>query len=744
MVCNQVRDILIFLIRYYTRFVISRFQLNLDLVKITSYPTKSFLRNLFRFVQERAALTLFLFAGLFLLSAWGLKYSRLELDIYDVYDPGFQSSVDLSDMKSFYNDRSQMLVAFHFDEYPSADKLCKLLNWSRRLASYKDVKAITSLWSIRAPKVQEEKVWYPKSLEDPCQMSENSEYVLHNFSDKFFRHLISPSGTKDLVFDISFSGSDSDTSQVQYIIDETEKFVDSDLPGASVDYLGMASFRYHFKKIIYKDSFYNILILLIILLFMRLVYGTWISGALLALTLVGSTVVLYGVLGWIGIPIDILTNNLFLMTAVAGTADFIFVSQYQMKGSYQDSFYELITPCFFTTLTTVIGFISLNSSDLEIIQRFGNGAALGALAEWAMMFIFLPAFLKVIGKDKSWVNPAKAWKIPGLIRLQNIVLPKFAVILCTILMLLSLPSFFFLNDQDSPVKNLPKDHVLRVGYEKFQERFLWQGQVYLYFPELIDEKELSSIMDSIQKNNLVFRAENPQELAEEWTTGLPKLRKELILRELSMTPLWGRYYSAFDTLRVPLYLKEQDLHSLRYLRDDIERICQGKCRLSGQRVVYLEYGEKISRTMIESFAVSIFFVISIIGILLWAKGKFYYFIPVTISALMGPLIILSLIAIFQVPVTLITSIFLAVMVGLAGDNGIHYLLASDQNLEEGIESRSEASLMVTIIMIFGSSMFILQSLLPMKILGILFVSGFLINLMGDLWGLKGLLSKKLD
>lgn len=678
------------------------------------------------------------------MSAWGLKYSRLELDIYDVYDPGFQSSVDLSDMKSFYNDRSQMLVAFHFDNKPKAGELCKLLNWSRSLAQYKDVKAITSLWSIRAPKVQEEKVWYPKSLEDPCRLNEESEYVLKDYSDKFFRHLVSPSGTRDLVFDISFSGSDSDTSQVQYIIDETEEFIKSDLPGASVDYLGMASFRYHFKKIMFKDSIYNLLILIIILLFMRLVYGTWISGVYLALTLVGSTVILYGALGWFGIPIDILTNNLFLMTAVAGTADFIFVSQYQMKGSYQDSFNKLVTPCFFTTLTTVVGFVSLNSSDLEIIQRFGNGAALGALAEWAMMFIFLPVFLKVIGRDKIWVNPAKAWQIPGLIRLKNIALPKFTVILCTILMMLSLPSFFFLNDQDSPVENLPKNHVLRVGYEKFQKRFLWQGQVYLYFPERVDEKELLIIMDSIENNNLVFRVENPQELAEEWTSGLPELRKDLIQRELSMTPLWGRYYSGVDTLRVPLYLKEQDLHSLRNLRNDVERICQGKCRLSGQRVVYLEYGEKISRTMIESFAVSIFFVISIIGLLLWVKGKFHYFIPVTISALMGPLMILSFIAIFQVPVTLITSIFLAVMVGLAGDNAIHYLLASEQNLEEGIESRSEASLMVTIIMIFGSAMFILQSLLPMKILGILFVSGFLINLMGDLWGLKGLLSKKLD
>ena len=184
-----------------------------------------------------------------------------------------------------------------------------------------------------------------------------------------------------------------------------------------------------------------------------------------------------------------------------------------------------------------------------------------------------------------------------------------------------------------------------------------------------------------------------------------------------MSPLWKRYYSNVGTLRIPLYLKEQDLHSLRKLRREIQAICHTSCRLAGQRVVYLEYGEKISRTMIESFAVSILLVIGILAALLWIEGKFSYLIPVILSSLMGPLVILTLIAIFQIPVTLITSIFLAVMVGLAGDNAIQYLLADEEDLSKGIENRSRASLIVTLVMVLGSSMFILQSLLPMKILG---------------------------
>ena len=706
---------------------------------------QNLLKKIFLSTGKHPLLYTVIFILLFIFAGQALRFSRIELDIYDVYDPGFQSSVDLSDMKTFYNDRSQMLVAFGFQKKPTASDICKLLTWSKKIAHYDEVKNVTSLWSVRSPKVLDDKVWYPRTLSDPCVLDSKTSYeFLNTYSEKFFRHLISSDGSQNLVFDISFSGSDSDTKQVKYIIDETNSFISKELPEVDADYLGMAAFRYYFKKIMLQDSVYNLLILLIIFVVMRLIYGSWISGLYLCLTLVGSTLVLYGSLALLNIPIDILTNNLFLMTAVAGTADFIFVSQYQMQGEYEDSFLKIITPAFFTSLTTVVGFLSLNSSDLSIIQNFGNGAAIGAISEWFMMFIFLPSFLKLFRLNKSWVRPDRAMKLVWIDKIKDYSLPRFFVFVLSVLMLLAFPSFFFLNDQDSPLKNLPENHILREAYTKFEKNFNWQGQAFLYFPELPSDAVQKNVIESLKSHPLIVRIEDPEELATEWTLGLPKLRSDLIRRELSMTPLWERYYSSEGTLRIPLYLKEQDLHSLKKLRDEVQAVCEDRCRLAGQRVVYLEYGEKISKTMIESFAVSIILVTLVLVMLLWINGKIKYVMAVIMSSLMGPLIVLTLIALFQIPVTLVTSIFLAVMVGLAGDNAIHFLMASDKNLEEGIRERSRASIVVTLVMILGSSMFLLQSLLPMKILGILFILGFLVNMGGDLWGLKGLLTKKAD
>jgi predicted RND superfamily exporter protein len=674
---------------------------------------------------------------------WNLKWSRLEIDIYDVYDSSFSSSVDLFELKDSYGDNSQMLLDFEFKKPATAGELCILLNWANKLSQYSEINSVTSLWSLREPKVRDDKLWYPRKLEDPCRLNPLMPYqVPEKFRRSFFSHLVSSRDRNHIVFDISFSGNESNSSNVQYVINESQKFVKTHLKDVEAHFLGLAVSRYYFRKIIIKDSLITFGIILMIIGLFRFIYGTWLSGILLALTLFASNVILYGGMALMGIPINILTNNLFLMTSLAGTADFMFVSYHQFNGNYEDSFRKLITPCFFTTLTTVVGFASLNTSDLSLIRQFGNGAAIGAIAEWLMVFTFLPSFLKVIKREKIWVNTSSSSKFQKLRPFLELVLPKWGYSVIILLMLGSVPSFFFLNDQDSPVHNLPLNHEMRQAYEAFKYEFSWEGQVYLYFPDNPRPEQLERILNSILKTGLVYKAENPYQLVATWTNGMPLPRQNLIRREIELSPIWKRYFSAAGQLRIPLYLFNQDLHSLRNLREKVTAACLGLCRLSGQRVVYLEYGEKISRTMIESFVVSIVLVIGILIYLLAKEGMLHFWKAVILSSLMGPLVTMSFIAIFQIPITLVTSIFLAVMVGLAGDNAIQFLLADSGDLNQGIEEKSIVAFLITFVMVAGSSLFLIQTLLPMKILGMLFIFGFLINLTGDYWGLKSLLTNR--
>lgn len=699
-----------------------------------------FFLKLFDLTQKRSLLFIITFLLIFIISFLGLRSSKIELDIYDVFDPHFQSSRDLFEMKNSYQSDSQVILLVSFDKDPRFLDLCHLSNWIKKIERLPEVDTIHSIWSLRRPEISASKLWYQRQLEDPCQIDPEETFKYSDDLKKsHFRHLIPSRGHRLFLFDFVLNEDGPLDHYVDKIMKEGTSF--QSLTNVKMDfhYLGNGSTRYYFKKIFLEDSVYNLLVVLIIIILLRLFYGTWRSGIYLTVTLVASGLVLYGFLGLLGGTINILTNNLFLMTAVAGAADFIFVTQDQLRGDYQKSFKKLITPCFFTTLTTIVGFLSLNTSDLSIIKQFGNGAALGALCEWAMMFLFLPSMLKLLNLNVVWVNPQKAYSFKGFDKLERLRLPRPVLWIFLVLMATSIPSFFFLNDQDSPVDNLPKDHPLRTGHKIFKNSFDWEGQVYLYFPERISETLEGQILTQLSQSRFISRIESPKELLNDWTQSLPELKKELVARDLTSSPLWKKYYSSTGTLRIPIYLYHQDLHSLQSIRNQVEDVCKGACRLAGQRVVYLEYGEKISRTMIESFAVSILLVLMILFWLLKVNNKLKYFFPLVISSLMGPLAILSLLSIFQIPVTIVTSVFLAVMVGLAGDNAIQFLFGSEGELSSGVENKGRSSIIVTILMIAGSAMFLFQSLIPMKIIGALFIFGFLINLIGDLWGLKSLL-----
>jgi predicted RND superfamily exporter protein len=68
------------------------------------------------------------------------------------------------------------------------------------------------------------------------------------------------------------------------------------------------------------------------------------------------------------------------------------------------------------------------------------------------------------------------------------------------------------------------------------------------------------------------------------------------------------------------------------------------------------------------------------------------------------------------------------------------LLASTEgNLDDGLKSRSNASIINSITMIACSVIFILYAFEPPKTFGVLLMLGIFLSLVGDYWILKGLL-----
>jgi predicted RND superfamily exporter protein len=301
-----------------------------------------------------------------------------------------------------------------------------------------------------------------------------------------------------------------------------------------------------------------------------------------------------------------------------------------------------------------------------------------------------------------------------------------------------------LNYSDSPKNNFPANHPLRITIENFKKNFGWEGNISLLFPRNVTDAEMKIVHQKISKHSLVHFIENKQDLLNSWTNKFESLpRKDLIIRDFESTPLVQRYESE-NYKRSVLYLKNINTKELETFQHFIQQVCKEKCFLSGQVLVYLELNKRVSYTMIESFLSSIILVLIILFTLMHVlKVKGARFKDVVISSMVGPLFMMTVIAVIQVPVNVVTSIFFAALVGLTGDNAIQYLFAAeDKHLDAGIEERGDGSLMFAILLIFGSLFFVGQTLIPLKWLGFLFSLGFLINFIGDYWILKSLNKKR--
>ncbi|MBV1882219.1 MAG: MMPL family transporter [Pseudomonadales bacterium] len=165
-----------------------------------------------------------------------------------------------------------------------------------------------------------------------------------------------------------------------------------------------------------------LLIIAVTYLFLRSFWGT--VGTLAVVSL--SCIVAFGAAGYLGITQTNVTAMVPIIILTLGVADSIhlLITYYQEidKGKPKnDAMLEALRinmqPIFLTTLTTVIGFLSLNFSEIPPFRDMGNMVAIGALAAWFFSVVALPVFIVILPTTrKKSVNSGKKDNMGKLFR----------------------------------------------------------------------------------------------------------------------------------------------------------------------------------------------------------------------------------------------------------------------------------------------------------------------------------------
>ncbi|AWZ01110.1 MMPL family protein [Rhodobiaceae bacterium] len=177
-------------------------------------------------------------------------------------------------------------------------------------------------------------------------------------------------------------------------------------PNLQVGLTGMVMFNNAFGENARQDmtTLVPLMFLAIIILlglFFRSVSATIATTLMLFMSILAGM----GAFGWTGYkltPPSASAPNIILTIAVAHTVHFLitFLATMRAGGDKESSIVESLRvnfqPIFLTSLTTVIGFLALNTSDVPPIVHLGNIVAAGVTAAFVLSVTFLPAFIAVM------------------------------------------------------------------------------------------------------------------------------------------------------------------------------------------------------------------------------------------------------------------------------------------------------------------------------------------------------------
>lgn len=182
--------------------------------------------------------------------------------------------------------------------------------------------------------------------------------------------------------------------------------IEAAYPGMKVYLTGMAMMNNAFSESAMNDNkllvpLMYMIVILALVLSLKSIAAT-ISVVFLIVLSVISALGLAGWLGWALTPTSAISPTIILTMAVADCVHILVTQLHNMrighekKLAIQESLRVNFQPVFLTSLTTAIGFLSMNFSDAPPFRDLGNIVAIGVILAWLLSITFLPAMMAIL------------------------------------------------------------------------------------------------------------------------------------------------------------------------------------------------------------------------------------------------------------------------------------------------------------------------------------------------------------
>ena len=507
------------------------------------------------------------------------------------------------------------------------------------------------------------------------------------------------------------------------------------------------------------------------LLLMALILGVLtrgVSGVLATgMVMVFSVLASMGIGGWFGLPFSpplMPVPTIVLMIVVANCVHLLVTTQNRMRAgdSKHDAIVESIRlnlhPVFLASLTTTLGFLSMNFSEVPPYRHLGMFVAFGIMVSFVLSVSFLPAVLSILpfrAKKTDQSSPTFSMK-----RLAEVILRHRKLLFCVWLIVIPamivaitrndlndvLVHFFnksveFRQDTDFMDERLSGNTLLEYSLEAetsggaTDPNFLQDVSNFAdWYREQHPVRHVATITDTFKQLNKSMHGDDPvmyqipdsQELAAQY----------LLLYELSLPQGLGlnnqidRSRTATRVSVSTETLNSKDLLDLNarakaWLEENAPHVA--KVSGTGPSTLFAYIGQRNIQTMLVG---TVIVLLAISAILLVALRSFRIGLISIVPNLVPAIIGFGVWGLTVAQVGLALSVVVAMTIGIVVDDTVHFLgkylrarrelnLDPESAIRYAFETAGRALLTTTLVLVAGFLIFVFSPFVPTAQVGIL-------------------------
>jgi predicted RND superfamily exporter protein len=464
--------------------------------------------------------------------------------------------------------------------------------------------------------------------------------------------------------------------------------------------------------------------------------------------------------------------------------------------------HKMVRPCLYTTLTTIMGFSSLVVSDIKPVIDFGWMMSAGLAVAFATSFLLFPTLLLLMGKtgSKPTVDSDRFLLHAYLARLTEFQGNKILV-LAVMLTVVSITGITLLRVENSFINYFSKDTEIYQGLKLIDEELGGTTPLEILV-KFEDEEELTpEDLKEMTPEEIQMEREYMEALRtkpELWFTPTKVQIVKKVHDYLESLPEIGKVLSLASTVRVAEDYAEKELDGMElailytkvpasvkknlidpYVSIDdnelrlVARVLDSKPDLRRKELlerVRRDLGKKFGfkelatyKLLIKDVTVSGLLVlynnmlqslfvsqIKTIGVLMLGIAIMFLllFRSITLSIigilpnLLGAVVVLGVMGWSKIPMDMMTITIAAITIGIAVDNGIHYIYrfreeyALTHNYVETLHichsNIGKAVFYTTMTVIFGFSILMFSNFIPTIYFGVLTGTAMFIALLAAL------------